>query len=360
MRRIGLLPLAVVALGSAVAAVVLAADRSTVRSTADLPPFYGVGLSTPASALDYERMARGGVRMARFVIDWRQVQPDAGSGYRWPQADRYMRGLARHGLEPLPLLFATPGWVARSYIRAPLASPRAKKAWRGFVHAAVARFGPGGAFWAQNPDLSYDPVRYWQIWNEENSPDFWAPKPSPAAYARLLKITAGTLRAADPNAKIVLGGMFEGNVSYGAILSWRYLAQLYRLGAARYFDVVGAHPYSPRLSGYEFQIRRLAAAMRRHGHGGTPIWIDEIGWGSGRRGSPLSRGPRGQARMLRRAFRFAERSRDRLAVERILWYPWRDSGHTPEKCAFCGRTGLRRADGSAKPSWNEFRRFALH
>src|SRR6266516_1786436 len=335
MTRNRVLPVALLALGALAAAVVIAANGATVRSVAQKPPFYGVGLSEPASAGDYARMVSGGVRTVRFVIDWRQVQP-RGAGYRWRLADRYMRGAARHGLEALPLLFATPGWVARNSIRPPLFSARARKAWRSFVHAAVARFGPGGSFWAQNPTIPYDPVHSWQIWNEQNSPDFWAPGPSPSQYAQLLKISAGTIRATDPSAQIILGGMFEGNVSYGAILSWRFLARLYKAGAAPYFDVVGAHPYSPKISGYEFQIRRLEAAIRRHGHRGTPIWIDEIGWGSGHGGGPLNKGPEGQARMLRRAFGFAAQSRRRLDVQRILWYPWRDSGHTPVKCAFCG------------------------
>ena len=358
MRRIGVLPVAAVALGSVAAAVVLAANGASVRSAADRGPFYGVGLASPPTARDSDRMWRSGVRTARFVINWPKVEPTADGGYRWRQADRYMRGVATHSLEPLPLLFATPSWVARSFLRPPLSSPPARKAWRAFVRAAAARYGPGGSFWAQHPDLSYDPVHYWQIWNEENSPDFWVPRPSPASYERLLKIAAQALHATDPSAKIVLGGMFEGNVSYGAILSWRYLARLYRLGAARYFDVVGVHPYSPRISGYKLQIRRVAATIRRHGHRGTPIWIDEIGWGSGHGGSALNKGPAGQARMLRRAFTFATRNRDRLDVRRILWYSWRDS-RGAGTCIFCASTGLRRRGGSAKPAWNEFRRFAL-
>jgi polysaccharide biosynthesis protein PslG len=359
MRRVRVLPVAVVALGAIAAAVVLAANGATVKKAAAQPPFYGVGLSAPASDSDYARMAAGGARTARFVIDWRQVQPAPGGGFRWGLTDRYMRGIAKQGLEALPLLFATPGWVAGNYIRPPLFSKRARSAWRAFVQAAVARYGAGGTFWADNPALPADPIRYWQIWNEQNSPDFWAPHPSPEQYAALLKISADEIRAVDPSAQIVLGGMFEGNVSYGATLSWKYLADLYKLGAGKYFDVVGAHPYSPKISQYEFQLRRLAATIQRYGHGATPIWIDEIGWGSGRSGSPLNKGPEGQAQMLRRAFEFAAHNRRRLDVQRILWFSWRDSANTSEQCAFCGGTGLRGPNGAAKPAWRVFRRLAL-
>jgi hypothetical protein len=68
MRRIGVLPVAAVALGSVAAAVVLAANGASVRSAADRTSLYGVGLSTPATALDYERMVRGGVRTARAAL----------------------------------------------------------------------------------------------------------------------------------------------------------------------------------------------------------------------------------------------------------------------------------------------------
>ena len=59
-------------------------------------------------------------------------------------------------------------------------------------------------------------------------------------------------------------------------------------------------------------------------------------------------------------FRFAQRSRHALRIQRVLWYPWRDSGHTPEACTFCGSTGLIRRDGAAKPAWRAFRRIAAN
>jgi hypothetical protein len=158
---------------------------------------------------------------------------------------------------------------------------------------------------------------------------------------------------------VVLGGMFETGTKYpNAIVSWRFLARLYRLGGRKEFDVVGAHPYSPQFSGFTYQLQRLANVIRRYHDRQTPIWVDEIGWGSGRGGSPQNKGPRGQARILRRAFRYASRNRNRLGIRRIMWFPWRDSGHTPTQCSFCGVTGLIRSDGSAKPSWRSFRRLA--
>ena len=45
---------------------------------------------------------------------------------------------------------------------------------------------PEGSFWSEHPELPALPIRAWQIWNEQNSPTFFAPKPSVRAYARML------------------------------------------------------------------------------------------------------------------------------------------------------------------------------
>ena len=58
------------------------------------------------------------------------------------------------------------------------------------------------------------------------------------------------------------------------------------------------------------------------------------------------------------SFEFATDNRRRLGIKRIVWFPWRDSGHTPPGCVFCGKTGLRAADGKAKPSWRAFTGFS--
>lgn len=363
MRRLRVFPVAVVAVGAVAGAVVLASSSATIEPTAaaarPAPGLYGIGLSRLADGRDFQRMANGGGGTVRFVLDWRRAQPHADGPYRWGQTDRYVKRAAKHGLAVLPVLYATPGWLSPSSIKAPIFSAEARRAWHALVHAAVARYGADGSFWAHNPDLPYDPVRDWQIWNEQNSPDFWAPAPSPSGYLRLLAISESAIHRADPGAKVALGGMFETGTKYAtAIISWRFLARLYHLGGRRLFDIVGVHPYSPTLSGFKYQVRRIHRVIRRHHDSGTQLWIDEIGWGSGRGGSPLNKGPHGQARILRQAFRFARRNRRRLDVGRIIWFPWRDSGHTPTSCTFCGLTGLIRSDGRAKPSWGAFRRLA--
>jgi hypothetical protein len=354
MRRIRTLAVALVA----VAGAVLASSTATGAPAASRAGshFYGLGLSTTPSEADYARMARGGVRVVRFTADWRAVQPTSVT-FNWAGVDAAVGRAAKHGISTFGTMFGTAPWVSPNFIQAPVFSAQAQSAWRTFLSRAVARYGPHGSFWSAHPKLPYHPVHDWQIWNEENSPGFFAPKPDPSAYLTLLKISDQAIRAVDPHARIVLGGMFKAKPSSGtgAIHSWTFLAQLYHLGAAPYFDIIGAHPYSPKLSGFKFQLRKLHAASEHH----DPLWIDEIGWGSGRpSSSPLNKGLKGQASFLRKSFSFATKNRRRLGIARIVWFSWRDAGNTPPDCAYCGFTGLRARNGGAKPSWRAFTRLS--
>ena len=76
-----------------------------------------------------------------------------------------------------------------------------------FVRAAVGRYGTGGTFWREHPDLPNIPVTDWQVWNEANSPLFWKPKPDAAAYLELLRGFDSAARGVDRQANIVLGGL---------------------------------------------------------------------------------------------------------------------------------------------------------
>ncbi len=49
-------------------------------------------------------------------------------------------------------------------------------------------------------------AEYYEIWNEPNI-DYWNPAPSPEEYGRLYKAVAPAIRAADPSAKIIFGGL---------------------------------------------------------------------------------------------------------------------------------------------------------
>ena len=121
----------------------------------------------------------------------------------------------------------------------------------------------------------------------------------------LLRLAASRIRAVDPGAEIVLGGMWSAkDRPEGVIGSVHYLRQLYRVpGIEDSFDAIAVHPYAKRLRDVFRQIDAVRKAGRRAGDGGVGLWVTELGWASdGRRGEGLVKDPDQQARLLERAF----------------------------------------------------------
>ena len=128
-----------------------------------------------------------------------------------------------------------------------------------------------------------DRVKYWEVINEP--PFFWWYPPAPGAafpeanapmkratvgaYAELLKATAKTVRACDPEAKIVVGSGFRDG---------SFLRRLYEHGCREYFDVACVH-YLPCHHPDAFATSYLAQrnAMAEYGDEKKPLWDTENG-----------------------------------------------------------------------------------
>ena len=86
------------------------------------------------------------------------------------------------------------------------ARPRSQ-AWQNFLKAAVARYGPGGTYWAPGGNYDQDygtsaaplPIKSWQIWNEPNLKKFFGPgstsQQTAKKYARLLAISHDAIKS---------------------------------------------------------------------------------------------------------------------------------------------------------------------
>ena len=148
------------------------------------------------------------------------------------------------------------------------------------------------------------------------------------------------------------------NGADGGIRLTDYLRRLYALtGIEAEFDGVAIHPYAKKIAGVKRQVESVAELVHRDlGDPHASIWITEIGWSSGRAPHPLKRGPKGQARKLRKAFRYFTRERERLALRSVLWYSWRDVPRTESYCDWCALSGLFPTGSldEPKPAWTSF------
>ena len=331
---------------------------------------FGVATADPPTDQDFQGITQLNAGLVRFTLSWEDVQPSSPDTFDWSKFDPVVAGAASAGVTLLPVLYGSPAWAVdcnRAPAGAcqtinPLTTARGAAGWRTFVDALVHRYGPSGTFWTDTTDAFNPPrrpIHRWQIWNEVNSGEFFAPDPTPQAYAPLLRTSADVIRAADPRAKIYLAGLF-GTPPKPGPSSWAFLNRLYGVrGIKDEFDEVAVHPYSPGVRGMIYQVRRARQVIDRHGDRATPIAVTEIGWSSGRPGGGiLFRGLKGQAKSLRDAFKALARDRRRYRIDSVLWFSWRDpTPGTSGGCLLCAASGLLRNDYSPKPSLAAFARF---
>jgi polysaccharide biosynthesis protein PslG len=363
--RIASIAIAFTALAVACTAPVSLAATKAVRP---VPPrsFFGIVPQTGLSEEDVRYMSAGGIGSVRMGIGWDSVQATRGGAYDWASIDREVAMAASQGLRVLPFLAGVAPWLGSTPTTLPIDSAQAREEWKTFVSAAVKRYGPNGEFWAEHPPgVSVDgvvipeplPIRTWQIWNEVNFFYFAYPV-SPVRYARLLKPSYNAIKSVDPEAKILLSGLFgdpkEGG-PYG-MSAVDFLTKLYRVPRIEhYFDAVALHPYAFHVDDLETMVEDVRAVMLENDDPDAGLYITEMGWGSQDNSQVVAfeQGIRGQARELRGAYSYLLANRPRLDLKAAYWFTWKDSNLY---CSFCDSVGFF-SEGSgflAKPAWYAF------
>jgi len=321
---------------------------------------FGVWYGEPSiPSADLNRMVQGKVGSVRWPFYWGYVESSPGV-FNWSTPDSVIGDLAAKRIPLLPILYTTPPWVNSDPVKPPL-SPTDRQYWKRFVHEAVNRYKPGGAYWngpyqAQHPGAAPLPVRKWQVWNEPNLREFFHASPPVKKYAQLLNISHNAIKGADGHAKVVLAGMPPYAVGH----SWRFLNRLYGVpGVKADFDIAALHPYAPSIKLFNQAIKKTRRVMKRNRDAHTKLYLGEFGWGSAKRDPvALNMGLQGQKRMLRRSFRDVRQHRRAWKVTDAIWYVWRDPPPNSNcSSTFCQTAGLFRFNGQAKPSWNAFKHF---
>ena len=339
--------------------------------------FWGVVPQATPTEEQFQRLKRGGVDSARIPIDWGGVQPAKGGAFNWSNVDTMVGRAATAGVEVLPFLSGTPAWAVPSVwvagsnhtVKAPSHLPAAGAAagaWSNFVRQAVARYGPNGTFWAQNPAVPKRPIRNWQIWNEANFKYFVA-KPNAAEYGRLVKLSYAALKGADPGSKVILGGLFalpKGCRSKAkpkrVYCAADFLDLMYRTtpGIKAKFNGVALHPYTNRYQDLPGEIEEIRQVLSDNKDAAKGLWITELGWSS-QRPDParniFAKGVNGQASQLKGAFALLKSHQVKWKLQRVYWFSVDDQTGA---CNFCDGSGLFGDGFVAKKSWPAYVKFA--
>jgi hypothetical protein len=295
------------------------------------PKFYGAmwdkEIQDGSPALydqEWAKMATGGVEAARVIFSWNLAQSHQGQPTTFKYTDPMVAAAANHGIEALPVVTYAPPW-ARVQPGELGSAPSNYQAYADYLRILIARYGPNGQFWAENPSLPYRPIRYWQIWNEPGVQYQWSPQDNwPERYGELLRLAYATVKQADPGAKVVMAGL--------ANASWTEMDALFDRGGVKgSFDIAAVHYYARIASQFLDVSKRLRKSLDKHGAKRIPIWWTEAG-ASASQGKISSPGNEhfqttdaGLATQLTKTYKLFIRYRRKLKIQRVYWYTWASS-----------------------------------
>lgn len=219
------------------------------------------------------------------VLPWRDVQPAPGQ-FAWAAADALVQTARQRGLNLVLRLDMPPAWAVQND---PAGLPFDLAAYADFVTAVAQRY--------KGQILGYI------IWNEPNLAAEWSRSggdleahwasfagwvADPADYVGVLGVAFRRIRAADPQALVVGGGLAPTNENSPRAVDDRvFLEQLWAVGMADCVDVLAVHAYGFGLSpdapddihnnlnlGRVEQVHDImqAAGVTK------PVWITELGY----------------------------------------------------------------------------------
>jgi hypothetical protein len=237
---------------------------SRAESQSSTPAFnasvFGVDMPeiTPKGGLT-EMLAAGANWVRRDGIWWSKVESKKGSR-DWsvlaPLEQEFINA-SNAGLRAIVIIHGTPGWAQKvqGYECGPI-SDSALSDFADFVREAVRRYSA--------PPYN---VKYWELWNEPdvdpslvspNSPfgcygDQDDPYYGGGTYADMLRAVYPHIKAVDPQATVVLGGLLLGcDITPGRPIascpSAKFLEGILRAGG-EYFDVLAFHSYDSYTNG---------------------------------------------------------------------------------------------------------------
>lgn len=213
-----------------------------------------------------------GFDWGKGYVNWATVEPEPGQ-YRWVDPDNVVKAFRDQEAKILMRIHGTPTW-ARPPDSALSHPPEDMAAFGKFMTAVATRYK--------------GEVAAYEIWNEPNLSYEWGNlQPDPATYTEMLKVAYTAIKAVDPEALVISGGLATtGNGSPTAYGDLAFLEGMYQAGAKGYFDALGSHPYTfgkapdePDPWGLSlYRVVEQYELMSKHGDGATPVWITELGW----------------------------------------------------------------------------------
>jgi len=208
---------------------------------------------------DFKLVKELGLSKLRVSFSWSNYEPSRDQFRNLEWLHKFVDLANEYDIELLPYLCYAPYWATtEGKWNNP---PKDYDYWYDFVYKMVSEFK--------------DDIDYWELWNEENA-EMWFTG-SKEQFAKLLKVGAEAVREADPDAKIIMGG-----VTYPDFSFVDYMLD----NAPNTFDILPIHSYAESW-GSRYVEEYIDAGgssfdgieniLETKGQG-QEIWINEIGY----------------------------------------------------------------------------------
>ena len=211
---------------------------------------------------------------------WPYIEPEEGK-FNWGHTDAVIRHAENQGLTVIARLGWAPWW----------ARPDSEEQETTLTYLDAAHYDEFANFAAAFTARYRGRVDHIIIWNEPNLSFEWGYRPvNPEGYVELLREIYSRTHAANPDVVVLAGALaptLEPRGSAAGLNDLTYLEEMYRAGAAAYFDALAAHAYgltfppekppAPGVLNFR-RVELLRQVMEAHDDGDKPIYVTEAGW----------------------------------------------------------------------------------
>lgn len=266
-----------------------------------------------------------GAGWARVELRWEAIQPSRDE-WRWTSTDQVIAAYDELGFQQMGLIAYSVEWASGGGGSGPvLGPPTDLDAWERYVRAVAERYG--------------DRIDAWEIWNEPDVAMFWGGVEGgdPQLYFELLKRAHRAIKAVDPDATVLNGGVT------GTRRGAAFLQTLLDLGAGQYLDALGIHGYFPEgtLDNDTFINQAWPDLRAVRERAGLRFWITEFGWTSGYVPGASAGSEAEQAVLIPK---HAALLFNLGGVEKVFLFQFKDPGNRADYY------GVMRTDGTPKPA----------
>jgi len=288
---------------------------------------------------------------------WDKIEPVKGL-YDFSETDQYVQAAQQYGIQVMATIWPYAEWDQEYWRQQPdwqpsqgfeeflpesRYKPHDMEAYKAFVRALVERYDGDGI--DDMPGLQ-QPIKYWEVLNEPEMGLKGEPlnffHGSPADYLEIVKATYEAVKEADPEAKVLNGG-----IAYvpETLSEWNsFWGEFFSLGGGQYIDIITFHNLNPHVSTALAKLKEYLEAYDID----KPIWLTELQVAEGYDPQLGLIGEEEQAELLVKGCieGFAG------GIDKIFYTAYIENPQVPENLS---KAALLKADGTPKKAYYAYK-----